>query len=116
MGRLSREQILSAPDIVEKEVDVPEWGGSVLVRTLTKAKQIALRKQATVNGQLDDERLEVFVFIAGVIEPAFSPEDYDALKAKSSAAMDRVLMEIYRGSGILKEEAGKIERAFPAGA
>lgn len=116
MSRLNREQIFSCPDVMEREVEVPEWGGSVLLRTLTKAKQVSVRKQAMNNGQLDDERLEVFLFIAGVIDPVFTPEDYEALRAKSAAAMDRVLTEIYRGSGMTKEEGARIERAFPDGA
>ena len=32
---LSREQILAVQDCKIEEVDVPEWGGQVIVRTLT---------------------------------------------------------------------------------
>jgi hypothetical protein len=50
-----------------------------------------------------------------VVEPQFTADDHVALKEKSASAMDRVLMEIYRGSGMTKEEAARIERAFPGG-
>lgn len=116
MGRLTREAILSAPDIVEKEIEVSEWGGSVLIRTLTKAKQIKIRKQAMVNGKLDEEYLEILIFIAGVAEPVFTEQDHESLRTKSASAMDRILLEIYRGSGMTKEEVGQIERSFPGGA
>ena len=33
--RLSRDDILKAEDLTTEEVDVPEWGGTVLVRGLT---------------------------------------------------------------------------------
>ena len=33
--RLSRDDILKAADNEPEEVDVPEWGGSVLVRGMT---------------------------------------------------------------------------------
>lgn len=114
--RLTREAVLAAPDIAEKEVEVPEWGGTVLIRTLTKAQQVKLRKEAMVAGKLDEDRLEILIFVHGVVEPQFTPEDHDALKAKSASAMDRVLLEIYRGSGMSKEEVARIERAFPDGA
>lgn len=116
MSRLTREAILSAPDIIEKEIDIPEWGGSVLIRTLTKAQQVKLRKEATVDGHLDENRLEILIFVHGVVEPQFTADDHDKLKEKSASAMDRVLLEIYRGSGMTKEEAARIERAFPGGA
>ena len=32
---LTKEQILNADDLKRKEVDVPEWGGTVLLRELT---------------------------------------------------------------------------------
>jgi hypothetical protein len=115
MSRLTREAILSAPDITEKEVDVPEWGGSVLIRTMTKAQQVKLRREAMVDGSLSEDRLEILIFVHGVVEPQFTAEDHDTLKGKSASAMDRVLLEIYRGSGMTKEEAARIERAFPGG-
>lgn len=116
MERLTREKILATPDIVEKEVAVPEWGGSVLIRTLTKAQQIKLRRQATVNGKIDEELLEILIFTASVIDPKFTDQDHIALREKSAEAMDRVLLEIYSRSAMTKEEIGKIDRTFPEGA
>ena len=35
MGVLTREQILKADDMTTERVPVPEWGGEVLVKSLT---------------------------------------------------------------------------------
>ncbi len=103
---LSREDILMANDVVEVIVEVPEWNGSVKIRTMTKAKQLQLRENASVNGKVDGARLEVLMFVAGVIEPQFTAADYDALKDKNAKAMDRVLEKIMSSSG-LSEDALK---------
>ena len=36
---LNREQILAANDVKTRIVDVPEWGGSVIVRGLTSLER-----------------------------------------------------------------------------
>ena len=43
---LTVEDILTAPDIQEKVVEVPEWGGAVKIKSFTKARQLQLRSQA----------------------------------------------------------------------
>lgn len=116
MKRLDRETALKAPDIVEKEIEIPEWGGSVLIRTLTVAQQAKLRKMAKVNGKIDEDRLEILIFTANVIDPKFTEEDYELLQEKSAAAMNRVMQEVYSQSAMTKEEIGKIDRSFPEGA
>ena len=107
---LSREDILTANDVVEVIVDVPEWNGSVKIRTMTKAKQLQLRDNATVNGKVDGARLEVLMFVAGVIEPQFTAADYDALKEKNAKAMDRVLEKIMSSSGLNEESLKAAEK------
>lgn len=41
MGLLTKDQILSVNDLPFKDVDVPEWGGTVRVRTMTGAERDA---------------------------------------------------------------------------
>lgn len=112
---LSREQVLQSSDVIERIVDVPEWGGEVKIKTLTKGRQLAMRKAAMVDGKADEDRLEVLIFMACVVEPQFTESDFEALKDKSASAMDRVLKEIYAGSGMTKEDAKAIDKSFPSG-
>ena len=37
--RLTREDVLNAKDIVQEEVEVKQWGGSVLVQALSGKKR-----------------------------------------------------------------------------
>lgn len=100
--RLTVSDILAANDIVEEDVAVPEWGGSVRIRAFTKAKQLELRAMATDprTGQVDEVRLELQIFIHGVIDPVFPPVHATELREKSAGAIDRVLKRIVAISGM----------------
>lgn len=116
MGKiLSVDEILAAPDLGEAEVEVPEWGGSVRIRGLSKAAQQHLRKSATVSGQLDPARLEMLLFIHCVVEPRFTEEQYDALAAKSAGAIDRVIKAIAELAGLDEAAIKAAERSFRSG-
>lgn len=104
--------ILAIDDVQEKVVNVPEWNCSVKIRALTKGKQIALRKQSTVRGVLDENRLEGLLFVYGVVEPAFSPEHVERLFSKSAGAVDRVLMEVMELSGMTDPTGKDAEADF----
>lgn len=112
---LSVEEILKAPDVEEKTVPVPEWGGAVKIRTLTKATQQELRKQSVVGGEYRDDRFEILLFIHGVVEPKFGEAHFGALQGKSAKAMDRVLKVIMEASGLTEEVAQAAEKSFRPG-
>ena len=97
---LSVSDILDTPDLEERDVAVPQWGGSVRIKGFTKARQLELRKQATLpDGAVDTDRLEVFLFIEGVIEPKFTAEHYEQLRQRNATAIDLVLKAITQISG-----------------
>lgn len=111
---LTVADILGAADLQEGTVDVPEWGGKVRIRQMTKATQANLRKQATVAGEVDSDRLEVLMFINCVVEPQFDAEEhYEALRGKSGAAIDRVNKAILGLNGMSKEAVTEADRSFP---
>jgi hypothetical protein len=103
--RLTVSDILAASDITEEEVEVPEWGGSVRIRGFTKVRQQELRRMATDprNGKIDGEKLEMQIFIYGVIDPKFEPVQQTELKEKSAGALDRVLKRILAISGMSED-------------
>ena len=113
---LSVEDILRASDIKEETVDVPEWGGSVRVRSFTKAQAQSIRERATLQrdtrdkkaGTLDINHMELLMFIEGVVEPKFSEGHLLTLKEKSAAAIERVNRAIARLSGM---DAGAVQAA-----
>lgn len=113
---LSVEDILTAPDIQERVVEVPEWGGAVRIKSFTKQRQIQLRAQALdQKGEVDSERMELLMFVEGVVEPKFTAQHLDLLKEKSASAMDRVLSAILDLGGLTPEKQAEMERDFRQG-
>ena len=106
---LTAEQIFAADDIETRTVHVPQWGGAVQIRTLTQKQSGNLRKKSmrrdpiTKQESLDNELLEAYLFIEGVVNPTFTMADYGKLQDKSMAAMSLVLKEIMNASGLTDE-------------
>ena len=106
--KLTAEDILSSVDVKPEVVEVPQWGGTVTIQAFTKEAQQRARKQAMSDGEMDTDRLELILFIEGVIEPKFTEADYEKLKGKSAAAIDLVLEKIMSASSIDPEEAKQV--------
>lgn len=114
MKKLTLEEILAAPDLAEKTIEVPEWGGAVTVRGFSKAKQQALRHEAMgEDGTLDADKVEMLMFCYGVVEPEISSASYGALREKNAGAIDRVLQEILKISGLSESALREAEAQFP---
>jgi len=108
MRILSREDIAQADDIVIEAVDVPEWGGTVLVKGMTGAErdrfEIAMiadpGKSTKVN--LADMRAKLcsLTIVDENGKLLFTPADIKMLTKKSAVALQRVFTVARELSGI----------------
>ena len=101
MAKLTRDKILAA-QLRTREIDVPAWGGSVVISELPVGKRNEL-----LAGMIDDAGkikvspdIELRLFIAGMYDPAFTPDDAASLQAVSGAAVSTVAQEIMRLNGL----------------
>jgi hypothetical protein len=94
MTTLNRQSILEAPDFKTVEVAIPEWGGSVYVRTLTSRQRdefeqlVAGKSYANIRATLCawtacDERGQRI----------FTDADIPKLGDKSAAATERIFVK-----------------------
>lgn len=122
MNILSREQILEAKDLVTEAVEVPEWGGSVLVKSLTGAERdqyesaIVEQKGRDTKVNLRNARARL-VALSVVDEEGkrlFSPNDVSLLGAKSAAALQRVFNVAMRLSGITDDDVKELTEELEA--
>jgi hypothetical protein len=120
---LNRDQILKADDLPTREVECPEWGGSVLVRALSGAERDAweassLAQKTTLDGkgtefvpELANRRAKLVV--QAVVDEdgkrVFVDRDAAELGAKSAKVLDRLFDVISELSGLSEESAGEIE-------
>lgn len=115
MAILTREALLGADDLRTEQVDVPEWGGQVTVRGLSLGAYQDVQERSSVAGAIDTDRLSVHLMIAGIVEPDLAPEDYELLRGKSMAALNRVAGAIMRLSGLGDDDVREAEARFPEG-
>ena len=103
MAILTREQILSAEDRKTEVVPVPEWGGEVLVASMTGDARDRLEAQvATSEGARRFERMRAKMVAASLVDEQgkqlFTEADIPALGLKSAAALQRVFAAAMRMS------------------
>ena len=96
---LSRDQILEASDLKTQVAEVPEWGGSVIVRTMTGADRdtfennlVTVKADGSREQNLTNFRAKLVALTA--VDDAgnllFSADDVARLSGKSAAALERV--------------------------
>jgi hypothetical protein len=118
MAFLNRNAILAASDIVTESVEVPEWGGTVLVRSLTgeqrdrfEASMVGLRKGKQVM-KLNNVRAQL-VALSVVDESGqllFSEHDIVALGEKSCAALQRIWDVARKLSGLSDDDVEELTK------
>lgn len=96
MVALSKDAILSAADSKVQAVDVPEWGGTVYIRTFNAIERDKLSAQLTGAGGKD--LMHALIARFGICDekgvPLFVDADVLKLGAKSAIALTRVVDRI----------------------
>lgn len=96
MTILTREQILAADDRHTETVEIPEWGGSVIVKTLTGREKDAWEMSMLgPDNKLRPEDVRARLLSVALVDEdgkrIFTDRDIAALSAKSCAAMERAV-------------------------
>ena len=124
MGKLlSKAAILAAQDLSTEVVEVPEWGGSVMVRAMTGRQrdvfESVIYKVKGKDVQLNIANVRAELVSRTVVDEGgtllFSPEDVAALGDKSAAALDRIYAVAQRLSGITKNDIAELTENFTDG-
>jgi len=110
-----RDAILNADDGTKELVDVPEWGVTVEVRSMTGVQRAKfLTASVGDDGKPDFARTYPTLIIQTTFDPetgdrVFEDADRDALNEKSAAATERIAKAALRVSGLAEDsvEAGK---------
>ena len=106
---LTKDQILEANDLQSESVHVQEWGGDVLVRTMTgadrdafEASMITTLPDGTRKPNMANMRAKLVALT--VVDEAgnrvFDVTDVDRLALKSASALERVFNAAQRINGL----------------
>lgn len=123
MAFLSKDQILNAEDLQTEVVNVPEWGGDVLVMGLTGAERDAFEASVVTQSQkekgkgrgtkVDLTNFRAKLVAKSVVDPdthdrLFSDAHAVQLGRKSAAALERVFDVARRLSGMSDEDVDEL--------
>lgn len=107
-------------DVTEETIDIPEWGMSVRIKSLTAADDARMKSASAVPGQngsaprVDIGAMERVQFQTGVVEPKFRMEDVNVLQHRSGSGFKRVIRALDRISGGSEaDQIAKAEETFP---
>lgn len=116
MTLLTKEQILAADDIQTRDVEVPEWGGTVRIAMMSgRARDLyeaSLYKNKDNDSTFDNLRAR-FLSYCVVNEEGnlmFAPNDLVELGKKSAAALDRVFSAASELNGTSESEMEEIAK------
>lgn len=120
MALLTRDEILNADDRKTEEVEVPEWGGSVLVRTLSGKERDAYESGTiTVKSGKQVENFENLrarlVALCLVDEKGvrlFNTKDVTSLGNKSAAALQRVYNKCQELNAVTDKDVEELTENF----
>ena len=108
---LSREAILAADDLPTRDVAVPQWGGTVRVRSLTGRERdqfetdvLSARRDGHVSPGNVRARYAAMCIVDGEGKNLFSTADIEALGAKAAAALDTVYQAVLSLNALTEED------------
>lgn len=109
MAALSRDQVLEAQDLRREEVEVPEWGGTVLIAAMSgKARdaweQSLIGEKGKVNTENVRARLVAYTAVDEQGNRLFTNEDIERLGSKSAAPLERLCKVAQRLNRLSEED------------
>ncbi len=115
---LTKDAILSADDLPREEVDVPEWNGSVFVRTMTAAERDSFEMGVMQEDGSKDflnlrARLCARCLVDDKGERLFTDAEAVALGGKSAGALDRIFAVTQRLNGMSAEDVEELAKNLP---
>jgi len=122
MSYLTRQQILDADDLKTEEVNVPEWGGVVVVKAMTGTERDAF-EASTVDTRNPEKRtfenIRAKLVSRTVIDPdtkkrLFTVADIEVLGKKSAAALDRIYTVSSKLSKVSADDVEELLKNSPA--
>ena len=113
---LTKELIIKSDDITKEEVEVSEWGGTVLVKGMTGTErdtyEFSIINQDGKDIKVNYENARAKLIAKCIIDEdgnrLFTDEDISILGKKSSIALDRVFSVAQKLCGIGKKEIDEL--------
>lgn len=114
-----REQILASDDLATQVVEVPEWGCTLTVKTLTGTERDDYEASLIKGRKADLTNMRAKLCARCIVDQngkrIFADSDIDALGKKSALALDKVFEVAQQLNGIGTKELEELAKNFGAG-
>lgn len=112
---LTKSQILEAKDLPTKDVYVPEWGGTVRIKTMTALEKDQFEKTVfSSEGKVNMEGMRAKLCAHTIIDEngqrLFSEFEIEKLGGKGSKALERVFTIAQELNGISNKDLKEMEK------
>jgi hypothetical protein len=115
---LDKQAIFGISDLITQKVEVPQWGGYVLIRSLTTKErgrlELSIHERKGVNVAENLALLRSRMVMLSVVNEEgarmFDDRDIERLEEKSAAAMDLIFTAAMRLSGITKSDVDELTK------
>jgi hypothetical protein len=113
-----KEAIFSSDDITKELVEIPEWGVTVEVRSMTANERAKLGEGAAKGDKTDVGAMYALTVIATVYDPAtglpvFTAQDKEAILSKNGAVIERLATKALGSSGLGEKAVDEAQARFP---
>ncbi|MBK3333556.1 hypothetical protein [Burkholderia pseudomallei] len=122
---LSKADILGSTDLTTESVDVPEWGGAVIIRTMTGTQRDAYEASLMKRGptgayEVDTVNMRAKLIACTVVDEGGallfdSSADVQALAGKNAAALERLFVVAQRLNGLAVSSTADAEKNSASG-
>jgi len=114
-----REQILAKSDLITQEVEIPEWGLTLTVKTLTGTERDEYEASLIKGRKADLTNMRAKLCARCIVDQngkrIFADSDIKALGGKSALALDKVFEVAQELNGIGTKELEELAKNFGAG-
>jgi hypothetical protein len=108
MAILSREAILKSVDLKTEVVQVPEWGGEIIISTMTGSARDSWEQSLIKGKETNMDNIRARLVAATAVDESgnrlFNDKDVDSLGKKSAAALDRCVKVAQRLNRLTETE------------
>jgi hypothetical protein len=112
---LDFDDILDVDDTGEETIFIKEWGGSVIIKGVTKSEFDHLRRmsRSKQNKGRSNAIIERELLIAGLVKPRIDVARYNLLQDKSSGVILKLTQKVLEKSGLADDAENRREKRFP---
>lgn len=123
MKLLTKTEIINCADITPQEVEVPEWGGAVLLQPMTGAErdEFEMLCQSRQVGKVMNTRGIKVNLLCRVLrnpsdpfEPMFTSKELTELNGKNAKPINDLFVVAQKLCGISEEDASEMEKNLPS--